>query len=235
MLPGRVVRPVAAPAPANDVSDRAEPAITAMASAANLRMVPPGGGISSGGIQDGRGAAIEVCGHCHRPARGPVAAGAQWLTWTQAASYCETTAVLFALASDAVPGLPAYTTPACPLALNGEPGAAAAAPGVTGLAGPHVFAGAPGWPVTGLTVAHAEAGAAAMKPIEQAMTRMCLRMLRLLGLDPLPGVPLAGSLRKGTARAQLSGASGGWPLPWRLRSRGRAGMNQAPRRLLQVV
>src|SRR5260370_42259790 len=107
MLPGRVVRPVAAPAPANDVSDRAEPAITAMASAAHLRMVPPGGGISSSCIQDGRGAAIEVCGHCHRPARGPVAAGAQWLSWTQAAASCETTAGPLALASRTVPRLPA--------------------------------------------------------------------------------------------------------------------------------
>src|SRR5258708_25019790 len=135
MLPGRVVRPVAAPAPANDVSDRAEPAITAMASAANLRMVPPGGGISSGGIQDGRGAAIEVCGHCHRPARGPVAAGAQWLSWAQPASYCEATAVLFPLASEAVPGLPAYTTPACPLRLNRHPRAATEHPRATRVAG----------------------------------------------------------------------------------------------------
>src|SRR5258707_9359065 len=176
MLPGRVVRPVAAPAPANDVSDRAEPAITAMASAANLRMVPPGGGISSGGIQDGRGAAIEVCGHCHRPARGPVAAGAQWLSWTQAASYCETTAVLFALASDAVPGLPAYTTPAWPLGLNGEPGAATEDPGVTGFAGPHVLVGAPGWPVVGLTTANADSGAATSRPAAHARTSTNLRI-----------------------------------------------------------
>jgi hypothetical protein len=91
-------------------------------------------------------------------------------------SYWETTAVLFALANEAVPGLPAYTTPACPLPLNGEPGAAADEPGVTGLAGPHVFAGAPGWPVVGLTVAHAEAGAAASKPAEQASTRTYFRI-----------------------------------------------------------
>src|SRR5260370_40781288 len=108
MLPGRVVRPVAAPAPANDVSDRAEPAITAMASAANLRMVPPGGGISSGGIQDGRGAAIEVCGHCHRPARGPGAAWAPRLSWTQAAAYCQASPVRVPLGSDPAPRFPAY-------------------------------------------------------------------------------------------------------------------------------
>jgi hypothetical protein len=43
--------------------------------------------------------------------------------------------------------------------LNGEPGADAAAPGVTGfpLAAPQVFVGAPGWPVVGVTSAMAVA------------------------------------------------------------------------------
>src|SRR5260370_1374087 len=76
----------------------------------------------------------------------------------QATSYCETAAVLFAWVRDAVPGLPAYTNPAWPLALNGEPGALAEEPGVTGLDGPHVLVGAPRWPVVGVWMAHAEAG-----------------------------------------------------------------------------
>jgi hypothetical protein len=83
---------------------------------------------------DSCGAAIEVC----RNATGPRRAGgadAQWLSWTQAESYCETAAVLFALANDAVPGLPAYTTPAWPLGLNGEPGAVTEDPSVTGFGG----------------------------------------------------------------------------------------------------
>ena len=76
--------------------------------------------------------------------------------------------MLFALAKDAVPGLPAYTAPAWPLALNGEPGAFAEAPGVTELSGPHVLAGAPGWPVVGFWIAHAETGVAITKPTAHA-------------------------------------------------------------------
>jgi len=64
--------------------------------------------------------------------------------------------VLFALANDAVPGLPAHTTPAWPLGLNGEPGAATEDPGVTGFAGPQVLVGAPGWRVVGFSTAHAD-------------------------------------------------------------------------------
>ena len=120
--------------------------------------------------------------HRSRPARAGrpqtwfVACDSQWLSWTQATSYWDTAAVLFALANEAVPGLPAYTAPACPLPLNGEPGAVAEEPGVAGLSGPHVLVGAPGWPVVGLTVAHADAGAATSKPAEQASTRTYFRI-----------------------------------------------------------
>jgi hypothetical protein len=51
------------------------------------------------------------------------------VTWKQAMSYWET-AVGLPFASEGVPGLPAYTVPACPLGLNTEPGALAALPGV---------------------------------------------------------------------------------------------------------
>jgi len=44
------------------------------------------------------------------------------VTWRQAISYWETALGLFAWASDAVPGFPAYTVPACPVGLNTEPG-----------------------------------------------------------------------------------------------------------------
>jgi hypothetical protein len=88
--------------------------------------------------------------------------------------------VLFAWANDAVSGLPAYTAPAWPLALNGEPGAAAEAPGVAGLSGPQVFVGAPGWPVVGLTVAHADAGAATSRPMEHAAASRYFRIIFLL-------------------------------------------------------
>src|SRR5260370_17692436 len=104
-----------------------------------------------------------LCRNCHRPPGGPVAVDAQWLSWTQATSYCETTAVLFALANDAVPGLPAYTTPAWPLGLNGEPGAVTEDPGVTGFAGPHVLVGAPAWPVVGASTAPEASGVAVGK------------------------------------------------------------------------
>jgi hypothetical protein len=62
-------------------------------------------------------------------------------------SYWETACVLFAFAAEAVPGLPAYTVPAVPVALNGEPAAVAAPPGVEFAfpAGPpQVVFGAPG-------------------------------------------------------------------------------------------
>jgi hypothetical protein len=84
--------------------------------------------------------------------------------------------VLFELASDAVSGLPAYTTPAWPPGLKGEPLADAALPGITGLAGPHVLAGAPGWLVVGLTTASAEAGAAIARPTEHTTTSKYFRM-----------------------------------------------------------
>src|SRR5215467_267970 len=94
----------------------------------------------------------------------------------QATSYWATAAVLFAWAKDAVPGLPAYTNPAWPLGLNGEPGALAEEPGVTGLAGPHVLAGAPRWPVAGFWMAHAEAGAAISKPTAHAAASTYFRI-----------------------------------------------------------
>jgi hypothetical protein len=59
-------------------------------------------------------------------------------------SYCDAGAELLECASDAVPGLPAYTFPAWPVGLNGEQGALAAPPGVIGFAEPHLFAGASG-------------------------------------------------------------------------------------------
>ena len=46
--------------------------------------------------------------------------------------------------------MPAYTLPAWPLVLNGEPGELADAPGVIGFAKLHVLVGAPGWPVVGV-------------------------------------------------------------------------------------
>jgi hypothetical protein len=75
---------------------------------------------------------------------------------TQAVSYWDTATLLLA-PSEAVPRLPAYTVPAWPFWLNTDPGAEADAPGVTGLAGPQVFVGAPGWPVVGVTSANAVA------------------------------------------------------------------------------
>ena len=107
--------------------------------------------------------------------------------------------MLFAWANEAVSGLPAYTTPACPLALNGEPAAVAEEPGVAGFAGPHVFAGAPGWPVAGLTVAHAEAGAATRKPAEHASTRRYFRICFLLGVYGQVNPFAAGGMRRDTA------------------------------------
>ena len=72
----------------------------------------------------------------------------------QATSYWETAAPELEFASDAVPGFPAYTLPACPgvaLPLNGDPGfdAEPAAPGVPAVPG-HVLVGAPFWPVVGV-------------------------------------------------------------------------------------
>ena len=81
-------------------------------------------------------------------------------------SYCETAFELFACSAEAVPGLPAYTVPACPLGLNGEPLALAELPGVTVALGlPQVVPGAPGWPGPfGLVSANAADGIATMKP-----------------------------------------------------------------------
>jgi hypothetical protein len=94
----------------------------------------------------------------------------------QATSYCETVAVLFEWARDAVPGLPAYTSPAWPLALNGEPGALADEPGVTGFDGPQVLAGAPRWPVDGFCVAKAATGVAMIRPAEHAAASTYFRI-----------------------------------------------------------
>src|SRR5216684_3226354 len=110
----------------------------------------------------------------------------------QATSYCETAAVLFAWVRDAVPGLPAYTNPAWPLALTGEPGALAEEPGVPGLDGPHVLVGAPRWPVVGFWMAHAEAGVAISKPTEHAAASTYFRIffppgIRSAGLTPVSG------------------------------------------------
>jgi hypothetical protein len=62
-------------------------------------------------------------------------------------SYCETACVLPACSDEAVPGLPAYTWPACPFGLNGEPFASAALPGLEpAFELPQVVPGAPGCP-----------------------------------------------------------------------------------------
>ena len=71
------------------------------------------------------------------------------------------------------------------LGLNGEPVLLVfpALPGAPAVPG-HVFAGAPGWPVVGLTVgvfgvwlAHAAAGTPIAKPTEQASASRYLRIL----------------------------------------------------------
>jgi hypothetical protein len=75
-----------------------------------------------------------------------LAAWYQWfeVTWKQAMSYCETACELLAFADEAVPGLPAYTVPAVPFGLNGEPLAVAELPGVdVASALPQVVPGAP--------------------------------------------------------------------------------------------
>jgi hypothetical protein len=55
--------------------------------------------------------------------------------------------MLFALANEFVPGLPAYTVPAIPLPLKTDPGAVIVFPGTAVIPGlPHVVPGAPGWP-----------------------------------------------------------------------------------------
>jgi hypothetical protein len=84
-------------------------------------------------------------------------------------------AVLLEWASDAVSGLPAYTTPAWPAELKGEPAAVADAPGVTGLLSPHVLAGAPGWPVVGLSMASADVAPTSMNAAKQAVPTMSSR------------------------------------------------------------
>jgi hypothetical protein len=78
--------------------------------------------------------------------------------------------VLFECAREAVDGLPAYTRPAWPAVLNGEPGEVADAPGVIGFAEPHVLVGAPGWPVVGdcnVSPASAVAPVATVKAMTQ--------------------------------------------------------------------
>src|SRR6516225_4780601 len=82
-------------------------------------------------------------------------------------SYCETACVLLALADEAVPGLPAYTVPACPLGLNTEPPALTELPGVeVAPVLPQVVPGAPGWPgdPVGLGSANAIPGIATAMP-----------------------------------------------------------------------
>src|SRR5207302_11044271 len=112
------------------------------------------------------------------------------LSRTHATSYCETAAVLLEFANDAVSGLPAYTFPAWPAALNGEPVAVAELPGVTGLSGPQVFAGAPGWPVVGLTcAATGRAVATLAKPTKIAIA-MGFRMAVLLSTGRMGVVPV---------------------------------------------
>jgi len=76
--------------------------------------------------------------------------------------------VLFEWLSEAVLGLPAYTTPAWPFGLNGDPEAVAELPGITGLDGPQVLVGAPGWPVVGLTVAAAVVAVATISATRQS-------------------------------------------------------------------
>jgi hypothetical protein len=62
-------------------------------------------------------------------------------------SHCEIECELLERKADAVPGLPAYTVPACPFGLNGDPLALTAFPGVEpALELPQVVPGAPGWP-----------------------------------------------------------------------------------------
>jgi hypothetical protein len=89
--------------------------------------------------------------------------------------------VLFEWAREAVSGLPAYTTPAWPAALNGEPGEVAELPGVTGFASPHVLVGAPGWPVVGVC---SVPPASAVAPVARvrAMTQNALAVIFLTSL-----------------------------------------------------
>jgi hypothetical protein len=62
-------------------------------------------------------------------------------------SYWDTALGLCEWAEDAVPGFPAYTVPAVPAELNGEPEAEFEPPGVEVAPWlPHVVPGAPGWP-----------------------------------------------------------------------------------------
>lgn len=79
--------------------------------------------------------------------------------------------MLLACSVDAVPGLPAYTVPACPFGLNGEPFALAALPGVFGACGvPQLFPALdPCCPVVGFTVG-ASTSASAVNPVATVMT-----------------------------------------------------------------
>src|SRR6516164_4220254 len=88
------------------------------------------------------------------------------VTWKQAMSYCEIAFPLWECNAEAVPGLPAYTVPAWPLGLNGEPFAFTALPGVEVAPGlPQVVPGAPGCPGPfGLGSANAVAGIATAMP-----------------------------------------------------------------------
>src|SRR5665811_361924 len=70
-------------------------------------------------------------------------------------SYCETACLLPACSNDAVSGLPAYTVPACPLGLNGEPAAEMDLPGVKsapGVTRHSLPADTPGCPATAIPV-----------------------------------------------------------------------------------
>lgn len=100
--------------------------------------------------------------------------------WKQATSYWETAAVELEFASDAVPGFPAYTVPACPLGLNGDPDAATALPGVCVPGAPHVFVGAPRCPVVGfwvgfckLLAANADPPVTSKVPIARYASKLC--------------------------------------------------------------
>jgi len=88
------------------------------------------------------------------------------VTWKQAMSYCEIAFPLWECNAEAVPGLPAYTVPAWPLGLNGEPPALTELPGVEVAPGlPQVVPGAPGCPgPLGLGSANAVAGIATAMP-----------------------------------------------------------------------
>ena len=79
-------------------------------------------------------------------------------------SYWDTAWALCECVADAVPGLPAYTFPACPVGLNGAPFDEAEPPGAV-VNRWHVVFGAPGWPGPfGLVLADAATGIAMTMP-----------------------------------------------------------------------